>query len=364
MVLAGILLGLMLAGCGKRAETAVDGSVQSAENKKISVGTDLSGAAVPNQNFTGNDDRPKVERPTETAEKVGIADKPQVDEEIVPASAGPDQGATDSTGSAAASDAAEEQDAAPALEENWEIPEDPEIQAFEPGSETPADFEEDLIAEQRDFTSEEVNAYFENCLFIGDSRTQGLQLNSGIASAKFYAERGLNVRTVYTQEIVEDIWKEEAEEESESEESESEEEGSGKITVMDALDKEQYRKIYVCFGINELGWSYPEVFQENYGSLISDILIKQPDAEVIVYGILPVTYAKDQSDDIFNMERVHLFNELIMDMADGEGATYRDLSAAICTKYGYLAPGATTDGIHLNKPYCKKLIYYLMEHRY
>lgn len=61
------------------------------------------------------------------------------------------------------------------------------------------------------------NAYFDDAVFIGDSRTEGLMLYGGLSNAAFYTHKGLMVNTIFTKEAVKD--------------------GEQKITIMKALGK-------------------------------------------------------------------------------------------------------------------------------
>ena len=142
--------------------------------------------------------------------------------------------------------------------------------------------------------------YYKDTVFIGDSRTQGLQINAGLTSPDFFAGRGLNVKNARTEKVVKNA--------------------AGKaVTVIDALKDKQYKKVYICFGINELGWPYTNIFADEYQKTIDAIKKIQPNAEVVVQGILPVTEKKSKSDKIFNMKNVKKFNKVIKKMAEDNG---------------------------------------------
>lgn len=190
------------------------------------------------------------------------------------------------------------------------------------------------------FSAKEAEKYFKDTAFIGDSRTQGLQINAGIRSPKFFAGRGLNVKNALTDKVVK---------------------GKGKenLTVIEALEGKEYKKIYISFGINELGWTYPDIFIKRYKELIEEVQKKQPKAEVVVYGILPVTKKRSDKDKIFNMKNVKKFNKLIKEMAKDVSVTYADLSASVKNKKGFLPDEVTPDGIHMNREYCRRILAYI-----
>lgn len=187
--------------------------------------------------------------------------------------------------------------------------------------------------------------YYKDTVFIGDSRTQGLQINAGLTSPDFFAGRGLNVKNARTEKVVKNA--------------------AGKaVTVVDALKDKQYKKVYICFGINELGWPYTNIFADEYQKTIDAIKKIQPNAEVVVQGILPVTEKKSKSDKIFNMKNVKKFNKVIKKMAEDNGETYVDNSPAVANDKGYLPSDVTPDGIHMNREYCKRILAYIVNMNY
>lgn len=113
------------------------------------------------------------------------------------------------------------------------------------------------------------NAYFDDAVFIGDSRTEGLMLYGGLSNAAFYTHKGLMVNTIFTKEAVKD--------------------GDQKITIMKALEKHKFRKVYVMLGVNELGWVYEQVFIQRYGELVDELKRLQPDAVIYIQSIMPVS---------------------------------------------------------------------------
>lgn len=105
------------------------------------------------------------------------------------------------------------------------------------------------------------NSKFNDALFIGDSRTQGFQMYSGLTNATFYAGKGLNVQTFFTKAVVNT--------------------DAGTVTVADALKGQQFGKVFIMLGINELGWPNQNTFIEYYGQVIDTIKSSQPGATVL-----------------------------------------------------------------------------------
>ena len=194
-------------------------------------------------------------------------------------------------------------------------------------------------------TKEAEEAYYKGAVFIGDSRTQGLQINAGLKSPDFFAGRGLNVKNARTEKVVTNA------------------KGQA-VTVIDALKDKQYKKVYICYGINELGWPYTNIFADEYKKTIEAIKKIQTDADVVVCGILPVTEKKSKSDKIFNMKNVNKFNKTIKKMAEEINAAYVDLSPAVANKKGFLPKDVTPDGVHMDREYCKRILAYIVNMNY
>lgn len=131
-------------------------------------------------------------------------------------------------------------------------------------------------------------AFFDDAAFIGDIRTQGLMMYTGLDNATFYATQGLMVDTYFTKEFVK--------------------QGDKKVTIPEALKSQQFGKIYVSLGINELGWAYSSVFIKKYGEVVDNLKSLQPGAAIYVEAILPVTKKKSDGDKIYNNAKIDEYN--------------------------------------------------------
>lgn len=186
------------------------------------------------------------------------------------------------------------------------------------------------------------DSYFDDAAFIGNSRTQGLQLYTGLPNATFYATQGLMVDTFFSKKFVKA--------------------GGGKITIPDAMKNQTFKKVYIMLGVNELGWAYEKVFIQKYGEVVDKVKELQPDAKIYVQSILPVTKAKSDGDAIYNNTKISRYNELIEQMCREKGVTYLHVADAVGLDNGALPAGSATDGVHLNREYCYKWLDYLKTH--
>ena len=170
--------------------------------------------------------------------------------------------------------------------------------------------------------------YFNDAVFIGDSRTEGFKMQSGPQNAVYLTSIGLKVDTV----------------------------------AVDALREVPFKKAFIMLGINELGWVYSELFIEKYGELIDNIKKIEPQAQIYVQSILPVSRERSESDSIYNNENISKYNELIQQMAADKDIFYLNVAECVTNEEGYLYSDASTDGVHLNKKYCDKWIEYIKTH--
>lgn len=176
--------------------------------------------------------------------------------------------------------------------------------------------------------------------FIGDSRTQGFIMYNGLKDVQDYSYIGLMVDTAVTKKFVKT--------------------GNGeKITLLQDMANKNIETVYIMLGVNELGWSYPQVFKRKYGELIDEIRKIKPNCKIYVQSIIPMTKSKSETDRIFNNKNVNTFNNLIQELAKEKNVTYLDVKSALVDANGYLPEEASSDGVHVDKEYCKKWFEYL-----
>lgn len=216
-----------------------------------------------------------------------------------------------------------------------EIPEDP---AEEVGEQ----IEAPVVMPEGPTAPEPYAEDFSDAAFVGDSRTEGLQIHTGLSAADFFTDVGLMVNEARTEEKI------------------ALPDGS-RGTVLDALGTRQYRRIYLMFGVNELGWDADSVFRDDYVELLEDIAALQPDAVLYVQTIFPVTKSKSQGDKVYNNDNVRRFNERIREAAEEAGAVLVETAALFDDGEGNLPEEAAGDGVHLTHSYYLQWLDYLRE---
>ena len=171
--------------------------------------------------------------------------------------------------------------------------------------------------------------YFTDALFIGDSRTVGLSeyCEPLDERATFYSKVSLTIYTVMDKEFVKT--------------------DEGKISVDTALRQNQFNKIYIMLGLNEIGTGDTEYFFNAYKEVIDRIMELQPDAIIYIQGIMHVTAEKANGDKNFNNEKINTRNEAISQLADQKKIFYIDMNEAVDDEDGNLDKSLSFDGVHL-----------------
>lgn len=185
-------------------------------------------------------------------------------------------------------------------------------------------------------------SYFEDAVFLGDSRTEGFHLYSGLETGQYLCAVGATVESVFTKA--------------------TEETGGGMVPMLDALDDMEFSKVYIMLGVNELGWPKTEQFHDQYGKLIDRVRESHPDARIVLQSLLPVSARQEAKGSYVNNQRIAEYNEIILQLAEEKDCTYLDVAEAVTGEDGCLPADQTTDGIHLNTAGCKIWLAYLQEH--
>ena len=188
--------------------------------------------------------------------------------------------------------------------------------------------------------------FFSDALFIGDSRIVGLGNYCGVKSY-FYAKVALTIRGVLTTAFIEDTNAEEV----------------VTRTIMETVTEyPQFKKIYIAFGLNELGWD-PEIFINTFEYVIDQFRVVIPDVQIYIQEIIPVTKStSDAGKNHVRMSTINQYNDLLFQLAEKKQALYLSVGEVFTDEYGYLPDDAAWDGLHLNIDSCKKQMDYVRTH--
>lgn len=166
-------------------------------------------------------------------------------------------------------------------------------------------------------------AYFDDALFIGDSRTVGISEYGTLQNADYFCSTGLAPSKVLDEKI------------------------SGK-TLGEKLSSKEYGKIYLMIGINEVGNPYDNTAAD-IERAVAAIREAQPEALIFLEANLHV--AKSAQSNAITNERIDELNKRIAELADGDTIFYIDVNPLFDDDKGNLREDCSSDGVHVLAKY-------------
>lgn len=179
-----------------------------------------------------------------------------------------------------------------------------------------------------------------NTAMLGNSYLYGFDTYSVLPETDCFYRVGLNVRTVFTETMLD-----------------------GEVPVIEELknDKE-YAQVLLMFGENELGWPNEQAFLDGYGEVIDTVHEYQPKATIYVQSMLPVSKeVSDENRDGISNENIRKRNENLKNLAEEKDAVYLDIASIMEDDNGDLPEDAATDGIHPSISYYRQWADFLKE---
>lgn len=168
-------------------------------------------------------------------------------------------------------------------------------------------------------------SYFDDALFIGDSRTVGLYLYSPIGNAVYFASTGMSVFGART--------------------STGSDTGHSGSYLGDILASRTFGKIYVMLGVNECGYGI-DALREKYAEFIDYLKGQMPDAKIIIMANLSITREFSNGSSYVTYNNLMEVNNMLSEFQDGETVFFLDVNPLFTDSDGYLIPEYTWDGVH------------------
>ncbi len=184
--------------------------------------------------------------------------------------------------------------------------------------------------------------YLEETIFIGDSNTNRFQTFDAVPYSQTLAWDGMGIRQFLTKNCIyfSGI--------------------SGAITIPEAIEIVQPRRIIFNFGTNDLKDLSVDEFIEHYGEALDAIDEAYPYSDVIIASIHPIG---DYIDKAFNNEVVNEFNAALLDLAKERGLRYLNYYELLVDENGYIKEEyVDNDGLHLTREAIEDLVDYLLTH--
>lgn len=168
-------------------------------------------------------------------------------------------------------------------------------------------------------------SYFDDALFIGDSRTVGLYEYGTLKNADYFCSVGLASYKIDSEYV-------------------------DGYSIYDKLSANQYGKIYVMLGINECGNDF-DYTVNSFTNLINTIKEYQPDAYIYILASLHVTQVRQSQGDTITNENIDRLNVAQGELADNQTVFYLDVNEIFDDSEGNLMAECSNDGVHVLAKY-------------
>lgn len=175
----------------------------------------------------------------------------------------------------------------------------------------------------------EDESFFDDALFIGDSRMVSSAYYARLGKADYFTDVGMNVFQMFSVTASDDNF------------------DATDLTTL--LQNRTYKKIFIMLGINECGYPMSSLLSA-YQEDIDTLKRLQPDATIYLLKVYGVSRSVAESASYFSPQRLQEVNDGIAGLADGKKVHCLDASHLYCDDEGYMKEEYTSDGVH---PYAK-----------
>ena len=189
--------------------------------------------------------------------------------------------------------------------------------------------EEEIVYE---FVKSDVS-YFNDALFIGDSRAVGIKEYGTLEGMTFFTLEGMSIHNLWQKEVAVGEF--------------------GELTLDELLDTNSYGKIYIMLGYNEIG--YDQTYSANrYKETLDRIHELEPEAIIYICSNLHVTEKLSSTSELYNNVNINNYNEKLKAFEDKQTYFYLEVNTPFDDEKGNLPADVTSDQVHLYAKYYKQ----------
>ncbi len=170
------------------------------------------------------------------------------------------------------------------------------------------------------------DTFFAHSAILGNSLVEGLRMYSHIDSISYFSASSVSVISA-------------------TKSRDTRLKNGSKGTLVQALCQEKYDKIYIELGINEM-YCNTSHFAELYGDMIDQIKAAEPEADIYIISLLPVTRQEAETSPNRSMTRINGYNKALRELAEEKECYYMDVCSVFQGEDGYLPSGWSGDGVH------------------
>lgn len=190
----------------------------------------------------------------------------------------------------------------------------------------------------------ENESYFNDAVFLGDSRTLGISDYAGLDGADFFCDNGMTIFKLLEDKGV------------------TYQKTGEKVDLKKVLQEKKYGKIYIMLGMNELGYGNTHMYLKQYLKVLNQLKEWQPEATIYIMANLHVSREKNNMESEFNNININDKNVASARLANGRDIFYLDCNPLFTDEEGYLQDDLTFDGVHLYAQHYEKWRDFLFEH--
>lgn len=206
---------------------------------------------------------------------------------------------------------------------------------------TPAPTPEPITQERLD--AGEFDSYFNDTLFVGDSMTDLLSNfvrskryteKEYLGNARFFGVSGMNIKIAclddpkagrfYTYQ--------------------------GKhVSISQLINACAPKRVFLMLGVNDVTDRPRETVLEHFALLIDALQEKCPDVELVLQGVLPITYRYCNNKKGADVNEYNGFNAYLGELCEEKGVAFLNFADQLMDERGYLRAELTFDDqFHLN----------------
>ena len=172
-------------------------------------------------------------------------------------------------------------------------------------------------------------SFFDDALFIGDSRMVNVANYARLGNADYFADVGMTVFKMFS--------------------TTASDKDFGATDLASLLRSREYSHIFIMLGLNEAGYPLGNLF-DAYQEDLDQLRQLQPNATIYILKVYGVTADIAAGNPSFAHSRLTAVNKGFADLADGGSIRCLDSDELFCGSDGFMLPEYTGDGVH---PYGK-----------
>ena len=181
--------------------------------------------------------------------------------------------------------------------------------------------------------------WFDDALFIGDSRTMGMRSQRRLGKADYFCELSMSTFSALSWQLSDQRFFDKS--------------------LKYVLSNFSYEKVFIHLGLNECGYDH-ELVISAYQEIVDMVRQLQPNAAIIIQSVMSVSRMK-ATEESFSLERINNLNRLLKELAEINGLYYQDTNEFAADEEGFLRDDISNDGSHPHNFGYEEWIAFIME---